>query len=139
MADGPASASGFAGDPVCSAVHAGLRLHVSRFRAGERVARHGHDEPYVCLVLGGPFHERVGARTWTEGPLTVISHPAGEEHDDAFEGDAVCVNLAYSRAWRDQRGWDARLWSERRASTRGPVLTLGLRLLRLHAAAREHP
>lgn len=137
MADGPARAAGFAGDPVRSADHDGLRLHVSRFRAGERVARHGHDEPYVCLALGGPFRERVGARTWTEGPLTVISHPAGEEHDDAFDGDAVCVNLAYSPAWIERHGVAARLWTERRASPHGALVALGLRLFRLHASGGD--
>jgi AraC family transcriptional regulator len=135
--DDPEAAAGFAGDPVRSAARGGLRLHVSRFRAGERVATHGHDEPYVCLALGGPFRERVGSRTWTEGPLTLIRHPAGEEHDDLFEGDAVCVYLSYSRARIDDRGPETRLWRERQACTRGPVLALGLRLLQLHAAAPE--
>jgi AraC family transcriptional regulator len=123
----------FRGEQLCRRDVGGIVLHASRYQPHSRVALHKHHDAYVCVLVGGPLHERVGAVSWTHGPLTLIAHPAEEEHEDAFEGAGLCVNLSIASAWISNCLEDASPWYERRAFDRGPELFLGLRLLQVYA------
>lgn len=123
----------FRGEPLCHRDFDGVVLHASRFPPHSYVELHKHTDAYACFLVGGPLRERVGSSFSTHGPLTLIAHPAEEEHEDAFEGPGLCVNLSIATAWINNCFDDALPWSERRAFDRGPVFLLGLRLLRIYA------
>lgn len=123
----------FRGERLCYRDLGGVLLHASRFQSDARVELHKHNAPYICLLVGGPLHERVGTRSWRHGPLTVILHPADEEHEDAFKGPGLCVNLSIAQTWISSCDEAVPAWSERQAFDCGPILHLGLRLLRIYA------
>ena len=62
----------------------GYTLVETAYDPGERLARHAHEEPNLCLVLGGSFDERVDAldRTCVVGQLIVRA--PGEVHSQHF-------------------------------------------------------
>lgn len=122
----------FRGEPVCYFDFGGIVLHASRFRPFAHVDRHRHNDAYACFLAGGPLHEEVGSRSWDHRSLTLIVHPAGEEHEDRFEGPALCINLQITSAWIKANLENPTPWAERRAFDRGPLLFLGLRLFRLY-------
>jgi AraC family transcriptional regulator len=78
------------------------------------------------------LHEKVGSRSWNHRSLTLIVHPAGEEHEDLFEGPGLCINLKITSAWIKANIEDPTPWAERRAFDRGPLLFLGLTLFRIY-------
>lgn len=123
----------FRGERLCHRDFDGIVLHASRFQSHSHVELHKHTDAYVCFLVGGPLHERVGVFSWMHGPLTLIAHPAEEEHEDDFEGPGLCVNLSIAGTWVSNCLEDALPWLERRAFDRGPVFLLGLRLLRIYA------
>ena len=122
----------FQGEQVCSWDYGGIVLHASRFQNFARVQRHQHKDAYACFLTGGPLHETVNGRRWNHHSPTFIVHPAGEEHQDVFEGPALCVNLKISTAWIKANFEKDTLWPERRAFDHGPLLFLGLRLFHVY-------
>lgn len=126
-------ANEFRGERLCHRGSDGVLLHASRFQPHTHVELHKHNAAYVCFLVGGPLHERVGTHSWIHGPLTLIVHPAEEEHEDAFEGPGLCINLSIAQAWMSKCLEAVLPWSERQAFDRGPVFLLGLRLLRVYA------
>lgn len=55
----------------------------------QRIARHQHDHPYVCVVISGRYRERsdAGERDCRTG--SVLIHPAGSTHSDRFDSRAA--------------------------------------------------
>jgi AraC family transcriptional regulator len=123
----------FRGEPVCYCDFGGIALHASRFRSSAHVERHRHNDAYACFLAGGPLHEQVGSRSWNHRSLTLVVHPAGEEHEDLFEGPGFCVNLKITSAWIKANLENLTPWTERRAFDRGPQLFLGLHLFRIYS------
>ena len=74
----------------------------------------------------------MGGRSWNHRSLTLVVHPAGEEHEDRFEGPGFCVNLKITSAWIKANLDNLTSWTERRAFDRGPKLFQGLHLFRLY-------
>jgi AraC family transcriptional regulator len=122
----------FRGDPVCHNDFGGIALHASRFRPLAHIDRHRHNDAYACFLAGGPLQEQVGGRSWNHRSLTLVVHPAGEEHEDRFEGPGFCVNLKITSAWIKANLDNLTSWTERRAFDRGPKLFQGLHLFRLY-------
>lgn len=59
-------------------------LTETRHPAGERLAAHSHEAPFVTFVLQGGYHEsRNGTSSWC-GAGCAVTHEAGEEHADRF-------------------------------------------------------
>lgn len=122
----------FQGETVCYCDFGGIVLHASRFRPFAHVAPHRHNDAYACFLAGGPLHEKVGSRSWNHQSLTLIVHPAGEEHEDVFEGPGFCVNLKITSAWIKDNLENPTAWADRRAFDHGPLLFLGLHLFRIY-------
>jgi AraC family transcriptional regulator len=110
----------------------GIVLHASRFQSLDHVGRHRHNDAYACFLAGGPLREKVGGRSWSHRSLTLIVHPAGEEHEDVFKGPGLCVNLKITSAWIRANLENPTAWEERRAFDHGPLLFLGLNLFRIY-------
>jgi AraC family transcriptional regulator len=123
----------FQGETVCYYDFGGIVLHASSFRRDAKVDRHQHNDAYACFLAGGPLNEKVGSRSWNHRTLTLIVHPAGEEHEDFFEGPGLCVNLKITSAWIKTNLEAHTPWVERRAFEHGPLLFLGLNLFRIYS------
>ncbi len=78
----------------------GLLLTETAYRPREALPRHDHERAYFCLVLGGGFVERDGARVMECPPATVLFHPPGAAHSDGF-GDrpSRCFNVELDGGW----------------------------------------
>ena len=87
VADAHLKPGEFFGDVLRKQRCAGLVLSEVRHRTGRRLPEHSHDLAYFCLLLGGNYSERVGRRTLTYRPLTVVFHPPGLTHRDEVGGD----------------------------------------------------
>lgn len=122
----------FRGERVYSRDFGGIILHASQFAPLTHVDRHRHDDAYACFLAGGPLLERVGTRSWNHCALTLVVHPAGEEHEDFFQGIGFCINLKFTSAWIKANLGDLTPWEERRAFDSGPLLFLGLHLFRIY-------
>jgi AraC family transcriptional regulator len=127
--------SEFRGETLCNADFGALGFHVSRFQPDAFVEIHKHTDAYVCFLVSGVLNERTGRHHSKHFPLSLIIHPAGEEHEDSFEGNGLCVDLKITSSW--SANYDkTRLLSERIAFDRGPMVHLGLRLLHLYSRRR---
>lgn len=62
----------------------GLHLSEHDYAPGLVVPAHTHERAYLCLVVAGGYHERIGRHTRQCSPATVLFHPAGEEHAEMF-------------------------------------------------------
>ena len=117
---------------VRTADPAGLRITQAVYPPRTRLPRHGHAQPYLCLVAAGGFEERVRRRSATCAAGTVIWNPSPEEHDDTFgESGGRCWNVEFTEAWGERLTQAADTWT--------PVLTgepgwLATRIIRELAA-----
>ena len=109
---------------------AGLTLSTTVHEPGTALARHEHERPYFCFVLGGTFDESDGRQSHRCDTGTIVFHPAGDRHADRFGADAArCLNVELPREWQPARGALAPAF-DRRAQRRGH--RLGDLALRLH-------
>ena len=49
-----------------------------------RLPRHAHERPYFSLLVSGTYVERAGARELEHRAASVVYHPGGLEHVDAY-------------------------------------------------------
>jgi len=124
--------SEFRGETLYKANFGDLGFHVSRFRPNAVVDLHRHTEAYVCFLVSGVLNERAGRHYSRHHPLSLIVHPAGEEHEDWFEGTGFCIDLTITSSWIARYG-EARPVSLRISFDRGPMVRLGFRLLQLYS------
>jgi AraC family transcriptional regulator len=72
----------------------GFTLVETVYDPGEILARHAHEEPNLCLVVGGSFDERAGARDRTCTPGQLLTRAPGEVHGQRFlTAGARCFTL----------------------------------------------
>ena len=91
---------------------AGLRITQAVYPPRTRLPRHGHAQPYLCLVAAGGFEERVRRRSATCSAGTVIWNPSCEEHDDTFgESGGRCWNVEFTDAWGGRLAQAAKAWT----------------------------
>jgi AraC family transcriptional regulator len=70
------------------------------YQPSQRIGRHEHDVPYVCVVVRGAYRERsdLGERDCRAG--SVLIHPAGATHSDRFgSAESRLLMLAISPQW----------------------------------------
>jgi AraC family transcriptional regulator len=83
----------------------GLTLAETVYTPRLHVPAHAHDHGLVCLVLHGAFTERLGRRTATLAPGSLLYHPADEPHAHDFSGGgARCFNIQFGADWRTRIG-----------------------------------
>jgi len=88
------------GSPGVTTRVAGLRITEATYAPQALVPRHAHEHAYLCLVTSGGFEERSSNHAADCGPGTVVWHPAGEVHEDAFgPRGGVCVNIEFGEEW----------------------------------------
>jgi AraC family transcriptional regulator len=61
--------------------------------AGSALAPHYHDLDYFCVVTSGRFEERAGGGSHRCAVGTVVFHPRGDVHADAFDTATRCLNV----------------------------------------------
>lgn len=111
---------------------AGLRITQAVYPPRTRLPRHGHAQPYLCLVAAGMFEERLRRRSETCTAGTVIWNPSCEEHDDTFgESGARCWNVEFTDAWGERIAQAADVWTPGRS---GEMTWLATRIMRELAA-----
>jgi AraC family transcriptional regulator len=124
----------FFGAPELTRGSPDIAVSITAYAPAARLAPHAHLRPYVSIVLGGQYIERVGSTALECSLLTMRYHPAEEEHANDFGTDGGrCLNLELSARW------DESLERLPRAQQRPLLLehagALGLRVAR---AARVH-
>jgi AraC family transcriptional regulator len=111
---------------------AGLRITQAVYPTRTRLPRHGHAQPYLCLVAAGGFEERLRRRSATCTPGTVIWNPSSEEHDDTFGASGGrCWNVEFTDAWGERLAQAADQWTP---ALSGEPAWLATRILRELAA-----
>jgi AraC family transcriptional regulator len=117
---------------VRTAAPAGLRITQALYPPRTRLPRHGHAQPYLCLVAAGGFEERLRRRNATCTPGTVIWNPSSEEHEDTFgETGGRCWNVEFTEAWGERLAQAEDRWT---AAGSGEPAWLATRIIRELAA-----
>ena len=107
---------------------AGLRITQAVYPPRTRLPRHGHAQPYLCLVAAGGFEERLRRRSATCSAGTVIWNPSSEEHDDIFgESGGRCWNVEFTHAWGERLAQAANAWTPAQS---GEPAWLAIRIMR---------
>jgi len=98
----PDLATGFFGTPLLQWRSGSTLVTEHLYQPFQRIDRHQHDHPYICVVLSGRYRERsdAGERDCCTG--SVLIHPPGTTHSDRFDGRSSLhlrgVKRAISRA-----------------------------------------
>jgi AraC family transcriptional regulator len=72
----------------------GFTLVETVYDPGERLARHAHEEPNLCFIVGGSFDERAEARDRVCAPGQLLMRAPGEVHSQRFlTAGARCFTL----------------------------------------------
>jgi AraC family transcriptional regulator len=71
----------------------GLTLSMTTHGAGTRLDAHYHEREYFCFVTAGRFEERAGDGSHRCRAETVVFHPLGDVHADAFAAPTRCLNI----------------------------------------------
>ncbi len=125
----------FYGAPIGDEDVGRFRVAERLYRPFQRIPRHAHDRPYVCVVVAGRYEERSGGGTVRCAAETLLLHPAGAVHSDRFDARASrLLMLEMDRDWLD--GLDAPTLREPRVYPSGPVAAFGARIRR-EAAWRD--
>lgn len=70
-------------------------LKIARYSAGDAMAAHAHDEPWLCLLLEGSYRERILTRTTDHAPGALLFCPAHTPHAQQIgRGGAVKLLVA---------------------------------------------
>lgn len=68
-----------------------------------RIPPHEHRSAYVSFVVRGAYVERCGSAQRDCPTSTVLFHPGGETHSDAFaRKGGRCLNVQFGAAWRQR-------------------------------------
>src|SRR6266545_196311 len=78
------AAGAYFGTPTHRRDAGGVHLSDHAYAPGLVVPRHAHERPYVCLVVAGGYVETTRRATRECTPVTLLLHPAGEEHEERF-------------------------------------------------------
>jgi AraC family transcriptional regulator len=71
----------------------GLTISQTVHSAGSTLAAHYHERDYFCFVTSGRFEETAGGAGHRCAADTVVFHPRGEVHADAFDAQTRCLNI----------------------------------------------
>src|SRR5579862_5516083 len=71
----------------------GLVLTEYTYPAGIRIPEHSHKCAYFCLILKGAYTESYAARSRECEPMTVLFHPEGELHSNAFRSEGRIFSI----------------------------------------------
>ena len=71
----------------------GLTISTTIHGAMSTLAPHQHEREYFCFVATGQFEERSGGSSHRCGAETLVFHPSGEIHADAFGAETRCLNI----------------------------------------------
>lgn len=71
----------------------GYTVSATHHPARGALAAHYHERAYFCFVARGGFDERAGGRSHACGAGTLVYHPPGDVHADAFRGATRCLNI----------------------------------------------
>jgi AraC family transcriptional regulator len=74
-------------------------LRESVYPAGLVMPRHAHEPCHFSVVLGGGFEERMGSKSWSVQPGSVIYRPAESEHTVSFasvQTTVLSIQLGFS-------------------------------------------
>jgi AraC family transcriptional regulator len=71
----------------------GLTISTTIHTAGSTLAPHYHEREYFCFVTGGRFQERAGGASHPCTAETLVFHPPGDVHADAFDVATRCLNI----------------------------------------------
>lgn len=71
----------------------GYVVSATRHAERARLAAHYHERAYFCFVARGRFEERAGGSGFVCGEGTLVYHPPGDVHADAFSEATRCVNI----------------------------------------------
>ena len=82
----------------------GFTLAEKAYAAGLKLPKHSHEQPYICLVLGGSFTEIYPKRSRSCHPSTVIFNAVGETHSDQFHASTRCFNIEMNSHWLERVG-----------------------------------
>jgi AraC family transcriptional regulator len=75
-------------------------LTETRYADGAVLESHAHEYGCLVIVLDGVFDERLGTKSRTAGPGTVIIRPGGEPHSDRFgPTGGRCLNVEMRPQW----------------------------------------
>jgi AraC family transcriptional regulator len=78
----------------------GLTLAETAYASGLHVPAHAHDHGLCCLVLEGSFTERVGGKSASLEPGSLIFHPPDEPHAHDFaHSGGRCFNIQFGAPW----------------------------------------
>ena len=124
--------NGFFGTPLLEWRNEWLFATEQLYRPSQRIGRHEHDQPYVCVVVRGAYRERsdLGERDCRAG--TVLIHPAGTSHSDRFgEAESRLLMLAIAPQW------DRCAFTRPELFDSGPGRAIGARIHDEVAAADE--
>lgn len=119
----PDLTTGFFGTPLLEWRNGTTLVTEHLYQPFQRIARHQHHHPYVCVVLSGRYRERFdgGERDCRAG--SVLIHPAGSTHSDLFESAEARLLMVEMEpdSQRDR-------FSEPQQLVSGPAAAIGLRL-----------
>ena len=91
---------GFHGRLVEQRWVADLRITEIEYAPGQHIPDHDHDSGYLSFVLRGGYVERAGGSDRLCAPSTLLYHPVGERHTDAFFDDGGrCFNIELCGRW----------------------------------------
>lgn len=106
-----------------------LRLTETFHAGGSSLPLHDHEDFTVNVVLQGIVEERVGRRTHTCRPGTLLTKPAGQNHANRYFGEVIrCVVVQLSNGFAEP-GWTARVNLERVMCRRGMAILESARRL----------
>jgi AraC family transcriptional regulator len=71
----------------------GLTISTTIHAPGSVLPAHAHERDYFCFVTAGRFAERAGGGSHRCAADTLVFHPAGDIHADAFDTRTRCLNL----------------------------------------------
>jgi len=71
----------------------GLTFSQTVHSAGSTLPTHYHERDYFCFVTSGRFEETAGGARHRCASDTVVFHPRGDVHADAFDTRTRCLNI----------------------------------------------
>jgi AraC family transcriptional regulator len=71
----------------------GLTISTTIHVAGSTLAPHYHEREYFCFVTAGRFEERASGGSHRCAEETLVFHPPGDVHANAFDAATRCLNI----------------------------------------------
>ena len=90
------------GEDLQSLASAFYQIHVNKYKPGQEIVKHHHENNYLSLLVQGQYLEKGNTAENLIGAGDLVFRPYDYDHANVFnEKEGICFNIEIKKNWKD--------------------------------------